>query len=317
MSAITSYTKLREVKIGRVKRDLCQIVLVFAENMNPMDLTGRSPEILFITGDQLTLTLAPTQIDGPRAVFDMADSEKDSLYSLYSKVAIRLDNETVAEGTFSWVAQYDEKSETGNAIGINVNTVEESVEWFPVMVGPRGEQGEQGIQGIQGIQGEQGIQGIQGIQGPTGKSAYQYATESSVPFEGTEGEFAVEMARLPEYANQAQGYKNEAADFASSAGQDKLDAQSARVGAEGARDEVNTMKDSFIRNSTDIFGEKVTEIVSLTQAEYDALPLKINTTLYVITAAPIAGILQVVSLTQAEYDALAVKDNQTLYLIAE
>lgn len=89
------------------------------------------------------------------------------------------------------------------------------------------------------------------------------------------------------------------------------------IQVESAKNEINSIKDTFIRNSTDVFGDKVTEVVSLTQGQYDALALKISTTMYIITAVPVAGILQTVSLTQAEYDALSTKDNQTLYLIAE
>ena len=75
------------------------------------------------------------------------------------------------------------------------------------------------------------------------------------------------------------------------------------------------MKDSFIRNNTDTFGAKVTAIVSLTQTEFDALPLKLNTTMYIVSPDPASVILQLVGLTQAEYDGLPVKDNQTAYLI--
>ncbi len=92
-------------------------------------------------------------------------------------------------------------------------------------------------------------------------------------------------------------------------------AETARTGAEDARDEVSAIKDSFIRNNTDVFGAKVTAIVSLTQTEFDDLPLKLNTTMYVVSDDPTGVILQLVGLTQAEYDGLLDTDEETLYLI--
>lgn len=116
-------------------------------------------------------------------------------------------------------------------------------------------------------------------------------------------------------ASAALGHRNAAETAKSGAETAKAGAEAARSGAEAARDEVNATKDSFIRNNTDTFGAKVTAIVSLTQTEFDALPLKLNTTMYVISADPASVILQLVGLTQAEYDGLPVKDIETAYLI--
>lgn len=59
--------------------------------------------------------------------------------------------------------------------------------------------------------------------------------------------------------------------------------------------------------------DAVTNIISLTQAEYDALGSTDPSTLYVITDA--GEVTNVVSLTQAEYDAIGSPDSATLYVI--
>ena len=57
-------------------------------------------------------------------------------------------------------------------------------------------------------------------------------------------------------------------------------------------------------------------IVPMTQAAYDALPVKDASTLYVIVSAPVtAPSWKWVALTQAEYDAIGTKDPETLYVV--
>ena len=53
------------------------------------------------------------------------------------------------------------------------------------------------------------------------------------------------------------------------------------------------------------------EWISMTQAEYDALPVKDPDTLYVISGPGAVWL----SMTQAQYDALPVKDPDVLYVI--
>lgn len=395
---ITSYPITRDIRIGRIKSDPCEIVFVLNEDGAPMDLTGKVLELVFLTGNHAMLTLSPDDIDGNKAVFALTEEEKNKLYANLIYISVKLDGVTIGEGRFEWGSTHGEKSELPKGIGINVNNVTESIEWFEVIVGPRG---------------------------AVGKSAWQYAVDNG--YTGTEEDFALEMARLPEYADESEGYRDEAvaardaaisardgaflartgaetaagnaAGSATAAGNSASDAavsaglaetaknaaggfaedaeesataafgsagsantqagiattqaglatvartgaetartgaeaartgaeaartgaetaqtgaQNARTGAEAARDEVNATKDSFIRNNTDVFGAKVTAIVSLTQAEFDGLALKLNTTMYIISPDPAAVILQLVGLTQAEYDGLAVKDDETAYLI--
>ena len=96
-------------------------------------------------------------------------------------------------------------------------------------------------------------------------------------------------------------------------------AQNARTGAEAARDEVNAAKDSFIRNSADVWGLKISQKVSLTAEEYNALPVKPSSIAYIVTTAPTPVILQSVSLTRTEHNSIGseAEDPEVEYLIIE
>ncbi len=398
MNPISSYPITRDICIGRIKTDPCFIALVLAQNGTPLDLDGKSVELFFLTGEKVLLQKDPDQVEDNRAIYILSETDKAALYANVIKLAIKLDGVTIGEGRFEWGSQDGEVSKNPPAIGININTVAESIEWFEVVIGPRG---------------------------PKGKSAWQYAVEKG--YTGTEEEYAEEMAHLPEYADDTEGFRNEAEGFrdeaqgfatsaqgsataagnsagaaeasannagnaagasitarnqaetfagnasnsanaagasagnaegfanaasssASAAGGSAIAAENAKTdaenaaaaalshknaaefaetgaetartgaelaqeGAEEARNEVDAMKDSFIRNSSDTFGAKVTAIVSLTQTEFDDLPLKEITTMYVVSDDPTEVILQLVGLTQAEYDGLPAKDPETMYLI--
>ena len=371
---ITSYPITRDIRIGRIKSDPCEIVFVLNEDGTPMDLTGKVLELVFLTGNHAMLTLSPDDIDGNKAVFALTEEEKNKLYANLIYISVKLDGVTIGEGRFEWGSTHGDKSELPKAIGINVNNVTESIEWFEVIIGPRGPKGE------------------------TGKSAYEYAAEKG--YAGTEEQFGQDQADFAANATQvaadaaqvstdkgiAVAAKDAAAQSASDASQAKTDAQTAktgaiaartgaeaaetgavaaragaqneRVGAEtartgaevaetgavaartgaqaervgaqtartgaevaetgavAARNETVAMKDSYIRNESDVFGSKLNAMVSLNASDFQDIPLKLITTLYFVSKNPTGAMHQVVKLTQAEYDALgANEDPQTVYVI--
>lgn len=202
---ITSYPITRDIRIGRIKSDPCEIVFVLNEDGSPMDLTGKVLELVFLTGNHAMLTLSPDDIDGNKAVFALTEEEKNKLYANLIYISVKLDGVTIGEGRFEWGSTHGEKSELPKAIGINVNNVTESIEWFEVVIGPRG---------------------------PVGKSAWQYAVDKG--YTGTEEDFALEMARLPEYADESEGYRDEAVAARDAAITARGDAVAARTGAETA-----------------------------------------------------------------------------------
>lgn len=139
---ITSYPITRDIRIGRIKSDPCEIVFVLNEDGAPMDLTGKVLELVFLTGNHAMLTLTPDDVDGNKAVFALTEEEKNKLYANLIYISVKLDGVTIGEGRFEWGSTHGDKSELPKAIGINVNNVTESIEWFEVIVGPRGPMGE-------------------------------------------------------------------------------------------------------------------------------------------------------------------------------
>lgn len=139
---ITSYPITRDIRIGRIKSDPCEIVFVLNEDGTPMDLTGKVLELVFLTGNHAMLTLTPDDVDGNKAVFALTEEEKDKLYANLIYISVKLDGVTIGEGRFEWGSAHGDKSELPKAIGINVNNVTESIEWFEVTIGPRGPKGE-------------------------------------------------------------------------------------------------------------------------------------------------------------------------------
>ena len=139
---ITSYPITRDIRIGRIKSDPCEIVFVLNEDGTPMDLTGKVLELVFLTGNHAMLTLTPDDVDGNKAVFALTEEEKDKLYANLIYISVKLDGVTIGEGRFEWGSTHGDKSELPKAIGINVNHVAETIEWFEVTIGPRGPKGE-------------------------------------------------------------------------------------------------------------------------------------------------------------------------------
>ncbi len=304
MNPISSYPITRDIRIGRIKTDPCLIALVLAQNNTPLDLDGRSVELFFLTGEKVLLQKAPDQIEANRAIYILSEPDKAALYANVIKLVVKLDGVTIGEGRFEWGSQDGEVSKNPPAIGININTVAESIEWFEVVIGPRGEKGDTGEQGPVGPQGEQGETGPQGEKGDKGDTGEQ----------GIQGEVG------PQGETGPQGEKGDKGDTGTFSPEDiayfdsKVEAaELAQEGAEEARDEVNAIKDSFIRNSSDTFGTKTTALVSLTDEEFEDIPLKLNSTMYVTSDAPTEAILQIVGLTQEEYDSIPDPDAEVLF----
>ena len=157
--------------------------------------------------------------------------------------------------------------------------------------GAKGDQGIQGIQGVQGIQGETGLtgpQGEQGIQGPAGAdgadgvdgtngtngtdgvdgadglSAYEIWIEEGNT--GTEQDFLDSLAGAPGGVSSIIAGSNVTIDPSSGVG------------------DVTVSSPDAIVNTEDTFTStpKITNIVSLTEAEYTALSVKENDTLYIL-----------------------------------
>lgn len=130
--------------------------------------------------------------------------------------------------------------------------------------GPEGPQGIQGLPGDDGLQGPEGPQGIQGIQGP----------------EGPQGEpGATTLAGLTD-VSLVGAASGEVLTFDGTT----WTSEPAAVGG-GAVDSVNSQTGVVTLDATDVGAipaGDITLIDVLTQAEYDALPVKVATTLYVI-----------------------------------
>jgi len=145
-------------------------------------------------------------------------------------------------------------------------------------IGPTGPQGPKGEKGEAGNPGPEGKPGINGLNGPTGASAYEIAVANG--FDGTESEWLDSLVGP-----------------AGKKGKDGEDGLNGRPGigiASGGTTGqvlVKTTDTSYdtgwtsvlTSNTTGITGATaITNVVKISQADYDAIPVKSPTTLYVV-----------------------------------
>lgn len=196
---IKSKPKVAKLNIGRSRNDDVSFVLVYAENDTPTPLDDKQVQIIFEdlrTGANY-LIKTPSQYDANKAIVSLTDVDKTQIRQDVTGISIRIEGVTVAKGNFTWSAEFSASSANPEAIGINYRTLDETVEWFEVVVGPKG------------------------------KDAYTYAVEHG--FDGTEEDFGEAMAGLSEARDEAEAAKEDAEEA-------KQDAETAKGFAESARD---------------------------------------------------------------------------------
>lgn len=161
--------------------------------------------------------------------------------------------------------------------------------------GPKGENGEQGVEGPQGIQGVQGPQGVQGIQGPKGE-AFTYddfTTEQLEGLRGPKGEQGPVGPEGPKGDKGEQGIQ----------GIQGIQGPVGPVGPAGTTVLSELTQDSNHRTVTD---SQINTWNSKSNFSGNYNDLSNKPTIPVL-----------VTLTQAEYDALSTKDSNTYYFIKE
>ena len=339
----TSRPGIQQSTFERSYRDRCELAFILLRDGQVYDLSEHSYQLQFfrtsyfqppifsvdlpIFGSKISVVLTAEQKSLLR--------EQDALFAL-----TRSDNTTLSEGLLTWKVKKDSKIFTPPSIILNFDTASgevlvrlgylyvdgANVEIFESLT----EEARQARTGAEtartgaetaetgAIAARTGAQSER-IGAETARTGAETAEAGSIAARtGAQSErIGAETARTGAETAEtgAIAARTGAQSERTGAETARAGSETARTGAEAARDEVNATKDSFIRNNTDIFGAKVTAIVSLTQAEFDGLALKLNTTMYVISPDPAAVLLQLVGLTQAEYDGLAVKDDETAYLI--
>src|SRR5690606_26356638 len=135
---IKSVQKVAQIKVSRVKGDDVIIEVIYIEDGQDVDLSSRDIKLLFLepVRNNVIIEKIPHQIVGSLAVFELTEAEKYKISKNFSEISIKIDGVTRAKGTFTWVAEYDSQASNPKAIGINYVTLEESAEFFEVIVGP-------------------------------------------------------------------------------------------------------------------------------------------------------------------------------------
>ena len=175
-------------------------------------------------------------------------------------------------------------------------------QWLASLVGPAGAQGPQGPTGPQGPQGPAGANGATGPQGPSGvvtataPITYDAGTQtvgiSAATTSAAGSMSSADKAKLDGIAAGAQvnvatdiTYDAATREVRSSTGADAtLPLVTASAAGLASAADKQRIDSAVVSNTTGITGaDAVTNIVSLTQAEYNAITSPNATTLYVIT----------------------------------
>jgi uncharacterized protein YbjQ (UPF0145 family) len=212
---------------------------------------------------------APEAFDTLKELADALGNNANSITSILTTLATKANAADLA--TVATSGSYNDLTDTPAAfdpIGLATETyVDEAIAANP---GPQGPQGEQGIQGEVGPQGPQGIQGEVGPQGPQGEQGIQgeIGPQGEVGPQGPAGQDAV----YPTLAT-----------VATSGSYNDLDNLPAIPPAIENVSDLTNDANYVASDTTGITGaDRVTNMVTLTQAEYDAITPNASTVYFIV-----------------------------------
>lgn len=147
--------------------------------------------------------------------------------------------------------------------------------------------GTTGAIGPQGVIGYQGIQGVPGVVGPAGlnwqgywAAGTSYVEDDAVGYDGASYFCIVPTSGIvPPDLDTANWALLASQGAQGPQGSPGLTGNQGIPGANGVIDDTD-----FVKNTADIYPStpKITQVVSLTTAEYTAIPIKVSSTLYIL-----------------------------------
>jgi hypothetical protein len=230
---------------------------------------------------------APEAFDTLKELADALGNNANSITDILTALAAKANAADLA--TVATSGSYNDLTDTPAAFdptGLATETyVDSAIAANPGPQGPQGEPGSQGIQGIQGETGPQGPQGIQGIQGEAGPQGEP----------GPQGPQGEPGPQGPQGETGPQGPQGETGP----AGQDAVYPTLATVATSGSYNDLDdrpaipptienvsdlTNDANYVTSdTTGITGaDRVTNMVTLTQAEYDAITPNASTVYFIV-----------------------------------